>query len=165
MNIPLMFRRNAVAALSAIVLGSQMISGCGALKTDNEKGFNQSGNAQNADYYLDTGMEKGKSGDLQGAIADFSKAIQVNPQHARAYYNRAHAKELNNDLNGAIADYNKAVEIDPQYALAYHNRGIIKFFSLDDRQGACADWRMANSLGMEIRITPLDNTEQDLCRQ
>ena len=35
----------------------------------------QAAHAQSADDYVDAGIEKGKSGDFKGAIADYNKAI------------------------------------------------------------------------------------------
>ena len=52
------------------------------------------------------------------------------------------------DYQGAIADYNKALEINPQNASNYVNRGIAREL-VNDRQGACDDWRKAANLGDE----------------
>ena len=62
--------------------------------------------------------------DYNGAIADYTKAIELNPNYANAYYNRGISKHNLKDYNGAISDYNKAIEIDPNYANAYYNRGF-----------------------------------------
>jgi serine/threonine protein kinase len=68
--------------------------------------------------------------DIQGAIADFNRAIDLNPTVAKvavAYYNRGTLKndELN-DTKGALADLDRAIEIDTNYANAYHQRGRLK---------------------------------------
>ena len=55
--------------------------------------------------------EKAK-GDLDGAIADYNRAIELNPKYASAYYNRGNAKEAKGDLDGAIADFKRATEVD-----------------------------------------------------
>ncbi|MFL0770746.1 MAG: tetratricopeptide repeat protein, partial [Prochlorococcus sp.] len=49
--------------------------------------------------------------DYQSAIADYNKAIAINPQHALAYTNRGIAKELVKDLEGACADWRKAAAL------------------------------------------------------
>ena len=51
--------------------------------------------------------------DYYGAIADYNKAIELNPNFADAYNNRGLAKYDLKDYKGAIADYNKAIELNP----------------------------------------------------
>jgi tetratricopeptide (TPR) repeat protein len=62
----------------------------------------------------------------KAAIADYTKAIEFNPQFADAYFNRGLAKYSLGDKNGSIADWTKAIEVNPQYAEAYYNRGYAK---------------------------------------
>ena len=81
--------------------------------------------AQSAVDWFNSGLKKAKSGDLQGAIADWSKAIEIYPQYAYAYYNRGLARRESGDLKRAIADYTRAIEINPNYAWAIYNRGNI----------------------------------------
>ena len=72
------------------------------------------------------GVGKRAKGDLEGAIADFTKAIELNPEFAAAYNNRGGAKREKNDLDAAIADFTKAIELKPAYAVAYNHRGAAK---------------------------------------
>ena len=62
-------------------------------------------------------------GDLDGAITDYSKAIEIFPQLTGAYYGRGSALRDKGDLDGAIADYSKAIEIKPIFTDAYYARG------------------------------------------
>jgi len=59
---------------------------------------------------------------LDKAIADESKAIEIDPKNATAYYNRGVAYDTLGQWDKAIADYSRAIEIDPKYAKAYSNR-------------------------------------------
>src|SRR5439155_1962636 len=52
---------------------------------------------------INRGIEKGKNGDLDGAIADFNRAIELNPKDDAPYYNRAQARRLKKDAASAIA--------------------------------------------------------------
>jgi tetratricopeptide (TPR) repeat protein len=61
-------------------------------------------------------------GEFKLAIADYSKAIELEPS-AAAYNNRGNAYRYLGDFKQAIADFNTAIEIRPDYALAYSNRG------------------------------------------
>ncbi|HKS17500.1 MAG TPA: tetratricopeptide repeat protein, partial [Planctomycetota bacterium] len=76
------------------------------------------------------------------AIADFTKAIELQPGMAAAYLNRGAAKLAKGLPDDAIADYTKAIESDKMYVRAYVNRGNVK-----EAQGrldeAIADWEKA----------------------
>ena len=50
------------------------------------------------------------------AIADYDKAIELNPKDAQAYNNRGVAKKMLKQYKEAIADYDKAIELNPKYA-------------------------------------------------
>ncbi|MBI5395718.1 MAG: tetratricopeptide repeat protein, partial [Verrucomicrobia bacterium] len=69
---------------------------------------------------------KNDRGDVDGAIADLNRAIELNPKFVLAYCNRSSSKETKGDLDGALADCNRAAELDPTCALAYVNRGLVK---------------------------------------
>jgi tetratricopeptide (TPR) repeat protein len=92
---------------------------------------------------VNRGIEKGKKGDLKGAMADFDKALKINPNDSNAYINRAYAKRLKKDPAGAIADYTRAIELDPKSADAYYNRGNVKAMDKKDFDGAIADYNHA----------------------
>src|SRR6266478_4286744 len=66
---------------------------------------------QSGEDLVSRGIEKAKNGDLDGAIADFDRAAELNPKDDAPYYNRAQARRLKNDTAGAIADYTKAIEL------------------------------------------------------
>ena len=121
------------AALSVLALGSPLI-------TANANPL--------ATQYFNQGVEKYEAGNYQGAIDDWSKAIEINPQNANTYNNRGSAKDDLGDYQGAIADYTKAIEINPQYANAYQNRGIAREL-VNDLEGACRDWRKAADFGLK----------------
>jgi Tfp pilus assembly protein PilF len=50
-------------------------------------------------------------GDLDGAIADFSEVIRLDPRHAHAYGNRSSAYRQKGDVGRASADYKEAVRL------------------------------------------------------
>ena len=109
---------------AAIVIGTSLMTGCtNPLETQ----------------YLNQGVEKHKAGNYQGAIDDWSKAIEINPQNAIAYNNRGSAKDDLGDHQGAITDYTKAIGIDPQNANAYINRSKARL-NLGDNKGASLRW-------------------------
>ena len=120
------------AALSVLALGSPLMTA----------------NANTlADHLYSIGREKYEQGNYQGAIDDWSKAIEINPEFAAAYNNRGYAKYNLNDYQGAIADYDKAIENNPQDEIVYLNRGVAKY-NLKDYKGAITD------LDQYIEINP-----------
>ncbi len=54
-------------------------------------GQSWSAEAGTAQYCLDQGKERFKAGDLDKAIADYTKALELNPKFASAYNNRGAA--------------------------------------------------------------------------
>ena len=94
---------------------------------------------------VNRGIEKAKNNDLDGAIADFNRAAELNPKDDAPYYNRAQARRLRNDTAGAIADYTKAIELGSTNPAAYNNRGNARAKN-KDRDGAIADYTRAIEL-------------------
>ena len=100
---------------------------------------------QSDNNLVNRGIEKAQKGDVDGAIADFNRAAELNPKDDAPYYNRAQAKRLKNDTAGAIADYTKAIELGSTNPAAYNNRGNARV-ETNERDGAIADYTRAIEL-------------------
>ena len=70
--------------------------------------------------YYNRGISKSKLNDHYGAIADYTKAIEINPQYEKAYNNRGIAKRKIGDDKGGCDDYKKAISLG--------NEGTEKWF-------------------------------------
>ncbi|MFC0435687.1 tetratricopeptide repeat protein [Kutzneria buriramensis] len=57
------------------------------------------------------------------AIADFNKAVELNPKYQWAFAMRGETYRIMKRFDDAIADFNKAVELNPKYGWAYGSRG------------------------------------------
>lgn len=104
--------------------------------------------SQTSFEYNYSGVAKDELKDYKGAIADYNKAIALNPKFEIAYYNRGISKNNLKDYLGAIADYSKAIELNPKDASPYYYRAISKF-ALNQKDGGCLDLRKAADLGSE----------------
>ncbi|HVO44035.1 MAG TPA: tetratricopeptide repeat protein [Aggregatilineales bacterium] len=97
--------------------------------------------------YLDEGASRFDAGDLDGAIAQFSAAIALDPANEEAYLRRGNARYYKADYPGALADYSKAAQLKPGDAIAFFNLCNAQYY-LKDYDGALADCDTA------IRLDP-----------
>jgi tetratricopeptide (TPR) repeat protein len=81
---------------------------------------------QRALPYFSSALAHGESGNIDGAIADYTRAIEIDPKFNSALINRAGMYQRRGDYEPAIADFTKAIKIGPKEltVLAYVNRGI-----------------------------------------
>jgi len=77
-----------------------------------------------ANACLNRGDDYFKKGQYDQAIAEYNRAIEIDPTFASAYNNRGVVYGRKEQHDQAIAEYNRAIEIDPKFALAYYNRAI-----------------------------------------
>ncbi|HEY9692183.1 MAG TPA: tetratricopeptide repeat-containing serine protease family protein [Oculatellaceae cyanobacterium] len=99
--------------------------------------------------FLRGGLDKVAKGDYNGAIADYDRAIKLNPNLAEAYNNRGLARSKQEDYNGAIADYNRAISLNPNLVEAYNNRGLTRS-KQQDFMSAIADYDRAIKLNPKL---------------
>ena len=125
-----------------------------------------------AEDYNNRGEAKLAKDDLDGALADFKKAIELNPDLvvARDNCGRVELAKIDRDktlaetwnkfgrikkdageLDGALLGYNKAIELNPNFATAYSNRGLVKK-AKGDLDGAIADFNKAIELKPDSAI-------------
>lgn len=64
--------------------------------------------------YCDRAIYKESSGDLKGAIEDYSMCISLEPELAYPYLKRADVYILQGDTEAAAADYRKVAELDKE---------------------------------------------------
>ncbi len=114
--------------------------------------------------------------DFDGAIQDFTKAIELNPQDATAYSGRGLAYQKKNDLINAQRDFNEAIKVDPKLASAYRNRGEnLRQLALDPKQSvpeldeAIEKWQQYWNYARQsnLKVTPwqpLNATKGDVSR-
>jgi lipoprotein NlpI len=78
-------------------------------------------------------------------LADYNKAIEIEPNNNVAYNNRGIYFLIHNDPDAALADFNKAIELNPKLAMAYKNRAYV-YKQRGETEKAAADEKTAAAL-------------------
>jgi tetratricopeptide (TPR) repeat protein len=79
---------------------------------------------------------------LDASLADFDRAIDLNPRAPVPYVNRAEVHRLRGEYDEVIADASRAMGIDPTYTAAYTIRGLA-YQEKGDLARARADYNKA----------------------
>ena len=77
-----------------------------------------------ATIFNNRGFAYHEKGEYDRAIADYDRAIQLNPDDAYPLSNRGNAHEHKGEYDRAIADYDQVIKLKPDHALSFYNRGI-----------------------------------------
>jgi tetratricopeptide (TPR) repeat protein/uncharacterized membrane protein len=100
--------------------GDDAIAGCDrAINSEKFKG------TPLVELYNDRGWEKTAKKDYEAALADYDKALELDPKSSLTYKNRGLLHYHKEEYDAAIADFDKAIEIDPDYIEAYASRGDV----------------------------------------
>src|SRR5260221_13184588 len=116
---------------------------------DRSKNYNNEINTLVVGDFFLRGEKRKDVKDYHGAIAEYTRAIEINPNNSdayRSYLGRGDCKFSLDDFQGAIVDYTKAIEILPEdhifQDLIHLSRGLSKY-NLRDYRGAIADYTKA----------------------
>ncbi len=102
-----------------------------------------------AHYYITQGIDKSQQGNSKGALDDFTKAIQIDPQNDVAYVQRGKVRFDLGDDKGALKDCDQAVVINPRSSQAYNDRGNIRA-AMGNEQGAIQDYTQAIAVDPQL---------------
>jgi len=95
--------------------------------------------------YYERGNAQLDQRDNAAAVADYTKALDLDPTNARAFNNRALAYAALGQPDQALADYAAAIRIDPTYTRAYQNR-LHLLEQRGDLKGMAADYERLAAL-------------------
>ena len=73
--------------------------------------------------YSERGNAYKNKGNLEQAISDYNKALEIDPNYANAYNNRGITYLNKGNFEQALFDCNKAIQLDPKSAFSCYNRG------------------------------------------
>ena len=109
-------------------------------------------NLNSARDYVKRGVTRFSKGDIEGAIADLNKALELNPRFAEAHFNRGKARRAKGELDGAIEDFEKPSD---QSRTANNNRDISQRTSIGVLSGRTARPCAASMISTRrLRSTP-----------
>lgn len=63
--------------------------------------------------------------EAEKAVADYAKALELNPKDAVAHNNRGLVYHEQGELDKALADYSMAITLDPSNPTFYENRALV----------------------------------------
>ncbi len=89
------------------------------------------GAGNGATVYAARGHQRASLHDFEGAIADFMRAIELDPMNASLHEALANAYREKGDYTAAIASYTQVLNLDPNNNLARLNRGFSRERSRD----------------------------------
>ncbi|KAG0229726.1 Tetratricopeptide repeat protein 36 [Actinomortierella wolfii] len=106
--------------------------------------------------------------DVEGAVAELTKAIELCPEYASAYNNRAQAYRILKNDDAALADLDLAIKYgtgQPNILKqAYTQRGVIKKLR-GDKDSALIDFELGARYGNPVAkaVSVQDNPISQLC--
>ena len=101
--------------------------------------------ATTADLHFQRGIVRERAGDDAAAEADYTAAVDADPDLARAWNNRAAVRARGGRLGEALADWDRAVDLEPTAVRALLNRALARQES-GDFEGALLDAAAAGRL-------------------
>lgn len=118
----------------------QIISACTTLIDSGENSA-----ARLNDYLVSRGIAYQQVGDLARAMADYDKAIRLNPKDYYAFFNRGLANMDSGHAKQAAADFTVAIRLRPKDGAAYFQRGVssLNSYRVDE---SLADFTKAHEL-------------------
>jgi tetratricopeptide (TPR) repeat protein len=77
-------------------------------------------------FYAQRGLLKDESGDANGALADYSEAIRLNPTLPTVFVARGTLYAQRANGAAALSDFNEAIHLDPQNWAAHFSRALLE---------------------------------------
>ncbi len=108
--------------------------------------------SKNEEILLERARLKDDWSDEKGAIADYTKLIEINPNSAQYYYGRSSSYYDLKKYENVIENCNKAISLDENYFEAYVMRGDV-YDSLGEETKSISDYEKAISIRPNVEFT------------
>ena len=105
-------------------------------------------------------------GDLDSALADYNKAVELKADNPDLYVSRGRAYFNMKSYELSVKDFDKAIELNPKTPIAFIDRAR-SYEKLGDRQKAQADYKKALELDAanEVAKTELTRIEAEIAKE
>jgi tetratricopeptide (TPR) repeat protein len=103
-----------------------------------------------AEAYAERGSVRARLGDLDGAVADYTKVVALESRQGDPLFNRCLARTSQGDHRGAITDCSTVISENPSHSGAYFARGNARWL-LGHADQARSDWVRAMELEPDAR--------------
>jgi tetratricopeptide (TPR) repeat protein len=92
--------------------------------------------------YLERAQQRYEGEYYQGALDDYTQALEIDPSDPEIWLGRGLAREKLKDFEGAFSDYTKAIDLKDDFFKAWINRGNV-LFKLERYADAIEDFNVA----------------------
>jgi len=89
--------------------------------------------------YINRALTRYNTNNLRGALADYDKALELDPNNFMAHYNRGQLRVQVGDDNRAIEDFDFIIMMEPGNVMSIFNRALL-LDRTGDLQGAIRDY-------------------------
>jgi len=101
-----------------------------------------------ADFYQKRAETSLAKGEVDAAITDYDKALEIKANDPNLYVSRGKAHFSKKEFDKSVKDYDKAIQLAPKTAVAFLNRGA-SYENLGDVNKALSDYQEAAKLEPE----------------
>ena len=146
------YRRAALSSFAAVIL--VILIGCARVQASYWRNSETlwthtlACTSDNAEAHNNLGVVLFQKGDVDEAIVQYQKALEIHPGYADAHNNFGNALFQQGKVEDAMAEYQKALQINPNLAKAYYNRGAA-LFQQDKVDEAIVQYRKAVQINHE----------------
>ena len=146
------------AAALALLVFTVLVTACQSTGGNQSTSGSQrnSEDLNNALSYRDRGTENLEKGNINQALTDLNRAIQLDPNDFFSYYERARVYSHKQDYSRALADVNQSLRLNPDFAQAWGMRSMMNGMlgnlqeAINDATKAISFYSNAEDLGPDL---------------
>ncbi len=127
---PLVVAERRSASCQSSTFETQRLIDCSAIIADPA-----STPEQRVQAFVNRGVERARLGEHGRAVADFGRALRIDPDNASAYLQRGIVHHDRGAFESAVASYDAALDIEPSLDLAWRRREEAMGYTIEPWRG------------------------------